>query len=110
MTLSDGSTHEAKIVGADASNDVAVIQVDVPADQLSPLTLGDSSGLLVGQKVLALGNPFGLERTLDHRDHQQPRPLDQGQERPDDQGDHPDRRGDQPGQLGRPAAELAGAR
>jgi S1-C subfamily serine protease len=64
VTLSDGSTHEAKIVGADASNDVAVIQTDVPEGQLSPLVLGDSSGLLVGQKVLALGNPFGLERTL----------------------------------------------
>jgi S1-C subfamily serine protease len=64
VTLADGSTHEASIVGTDASNDVAVIRVDVPADQLSPVSLGDSSGLLVGQKVLALGNPFGLERTL----------------------------------------------
>jgi S1-C subfamily serine protease len=64
VTLSDGSTREAKIVGADASNDVAVIQVDLPADQLSPVSLGDSSNLMVGQKVLALGNPFGLERTL----------------------------------------------
>jgi S1-C subfamily serine protease len=64
VTLSDGSTREAKVVGADASNDVAVIRVDLAADQLTPLDLGDSSGLLVGQKVLALGNPFGLERTL----------------------------------------------
>jgi S1-C subfamily serine protease len=64
VTLSDGSTHEAKIVGADASNDVAVIQTDVPEGQLSPIPLGDSSGLVVGQKILALGNPFGLERTL----------------------------------------------
>jgi S1-C subfamily serine protease len=64
VTLADGSMHEAAIVGTDASNDVAVIRVDVPADQLFPVGLGDSSGLLVGQKVLALGNPFGLERTL----------------------------------------------
>jgi S1-C subfamily serine protease len=64
VTLADGSAHEAKVVGADASNDVAVIRVDVPPEQLVPLNLGDSSGLLVGQKVLALGNPFGLERTL----------------------------------------------
>ncbi len=64
VTLADGSTREARVVGADASNDVAVIRVDLPAAQLSPLALGDSSGLLVGQKVLALGNPFGLERTL----------------------------------------------
>ena len=63
-TLTEGSAHEAKVVGADASNDVAVIRIDVPTDQLSPLDLGDSSGLSVGQKVLALGNPFGLERTL----------------------------------------------
>ncbi len=64
VTLHDGSTREAKLVGADASNDVAVIRVDVPAGQLVPVALGDSSHLLVGQKVLALGNPFGLERTL----------------------------------------------
>jgi len=64
VTLFDGSTHEAKVVGADASNDVAVIRVDVPQEQLSPVSLGESSGLVVGQKVLALGNPFGLERTL----------------------------------------------
>jgi S1-C subfamily serine protease len=64
VTLADGSTHEATVVGTDASNDVAVIRVKVPAELLFPVTLGDSSGLLVGQKVLALGNPFGLERTL----------------------------------------------
>jgi S1-C subfamily serine protease len=64
VTLADGSSHEARIVGADASNDVAVIQVDVPPDQLVVVNLGDSSNLIVGQKVLALGNPFGLERTL----------------------------------------------
>ncbi len=64
VTLADGSAHEAKVIGADASNDLAVIKIDVPAEQLIPLNLGDSSGLLVGQKVLALGNPFGLERTL----------------------------------------------
>jgi S1-C subfamily serine protease len=64
VTLQDGSTREAKVIGVDASNDVAVIRVDVPAGQLTPVPLGDSSRLLVGQKVLALGNPFGLERTL----------------------------------------------
>ncbi len=64
VTLGDGSTHEARVVGTDASNDVAVIQIEVAAELLVPIRLGDSSGLLVGQKVLALGNPFGLERTL----------------------------------------------
>jgi S1-C subfamily serine protease len=64
VTLFDGTQHDAKLVGADASVDVAVIMINVPAEKLFPLTLGDSSIVLVGQKILALGNPFGLERTL----------------------------------------------
>ena len=64
VALSDGTTHDAQVVGEDASNDVAVVRVKVPPDRLVPLALGDSSKLLVGQKILALGNPFGLERTL----------------------------------------------
>jgi len=64
VTLFDGSAHRAKIVGMDASNDVAVIRIDAPAEKLFPVTLGDSSRVLVGQKIMALGNPFGLERTL----------------------------------------------
>jgi S1-C subfamily serine protease len=64
VTLADGARHEAKIIGADATIDVAVLLIDVPPEQLIPLTLGDSARLLVGQKILALGNPFGLERTL----------------------------------------------
>ncbi|SIO66473.1 serine protease, S1-C subfamily, contains C-terminal PDZ domain [Singulisphaera sp. GP187] len=64
VTLYDGTTHEAHVIGADASNDVAIVKVQAPAADLHPVALGDSSGLLVGQKILALGNPFGLERTL----------------------------------------------
>ena len=64
VTFSDGSAREGKVIGADPSNDVAVLKVDVPADQLFPLTIGDSARLAVGMKVLAVGNPFGLERTL----------------------------------------------
>jgi S1-C subfamily serine protease len=64
VTLFDGSAHRAKVVGMDASNDVAVIRIDAPAEKLYPVTLGDSSRVLVGQKIMALGNPFGLERTL----------------------------------------------
>jgi S1-C subfamily serine protease len=64
VTLFDGSTHDARIIGEDASNDVAVVQIRVAADRLVPVALGDSSRLLFGQKILALGNPFGLERTL----------------------------------------------
>jgi len=64
VTLFDGSTHPAKLVGQDASNDVAVLLIKAPADKLFPVTFGDSSRVLVGQKIMALGNPFGLERTL----------------------------------------------
>lgn len=64
VTLFDGTTHEARVIGADASNDVAVVKVQAPTTDLHPVSLGDSSRLLVGQKILALGNPFGLERTL----------------------------------------------
>ncbi len=63
-TLSDGSVHEAKLIGADPSNDLAVLKIDAPAEKLFPLPWGDSSRLLVGLRVFALGNPFGLERTL----------------------------------------------
>jgi len=64
VRLFDGSAHEGRIVGVDASNDVAVLLIRVAADKLFPLAFGDSAKLMVGQKILALGNPFGLERTL----------------------------------------------
>lgn len=64
VTFFDGSNHEAAVIGTDASNDVAVVQVKVPPEHLVPVSMGDSSKVLVGQKILALGNPFGLERTL----------------------------------------------
>jgi S1-C subfamily serine protease len=64
VKLFDGSAHPARLVGQDASNDVAVLQVRAPAEKLFPVTFGDSSRVLVGQKIMALGNPFGLERTL----------------------------------------------
>jgi S1-C subfamily serine protease len=64
VTLADKSKYQAKIVGKDKSNDLAVIKIDAPKEKLSPIPLGTSAGLLVGQKVLAIGNPFGFERTL----------------------------------------------
>lgn len=64
VTLFDGSAHSAKVVGVDPNNDVAVLRVDAPGEKLFPMVLGDSSRLLVGQKIMAIGNPFGLERTL----------------------------------------------
>jgi S1-C subfamily serine protease len=53
----------AQVVGKDPSTDVALLKVDVPSDQLHPLALGDSSQVNVGDPVVAIGNPFGLDRT-----------------------------------------------
>ncbi len=64
VTLYDGKTYDAAFVGADPINDVAIIKIDAPADVLVPVTFGDSGNLRVGMKVFAIGNPFGLERTL----------------------------------------------
>ena len=60
----NGKTYDATVIGADPLNDVAVIQIDAPPEELHPVTLGDSRTLKVGMRVFALGNPFGLERTL----------------------------------------------
>lgn len=64
VTLFDGKTYDAAFVGADPINDVAIIKIEAPADVLVPVTFGDSGNLRVGMKVYAIGNPFGLERTL----------------------------------------------
>ena len=64
VTLSDGSKHPARFVGADPDNDLAVIKIDVPSKKLIVIPMGDSAALEVGQKVLAIGNPFGLGQTL----------------------------------------------
>jgi S1-C subfamily serine protease len=60
----NGSTYKAKVVGTDASTDLAVIKVDAPQSILHPLTVGDSSKLLVGDGVVAIGSPYGLEETV----------------------------------------------
>jgi putative serine protease PepD len=64
VTLSDETDVEATIVGTDPDTDVAVLKIDVPPDKLAPVELGSSSTLQVGQRAIAIGNPFGLERTL----------------------------------------------
>jgi S1-C subfamily serine protease len=64
VTLADASKWPARPVGADPSNDLAVIKIEAPTEKLSVIPLGDSSKLVVGQKVLVIGNPFGFERTL----------------------------------------------
>lgn len=62
--LSDALTIPAQVVGVDPPNDLAVLKIDVPAAELHPLELGSSADLQVGQRAIAIGNPFGLDRTL----------------------------------------------
>jgi S1-C subfamily serine protease len=64
VTLTDESKWPAKLVGSDPDNDLAVIQIDAPKEKLRVIPMGDSKSLRIGQKVLAIGNPFGLQRTL----------------------------------------------
>lgn len=64
VTLADQSTWDAKLVGVSPEKDLAVLRIEAPAERLRPIPLGASHDLLVGQKVLAIGNPFGLDHTL----------------------------------------------
>lgn len=64
VTLSNGTTYPAKLVGRDSRFDLAIVQADIPADQLKPVKLGDSDQLQTGEQVVAIGNPYGLEGTV----------------------------------------------
>jgi S1-C subfamily serine protease len=66
ITFIDGTVYRARVVGTDQYSDLAVLRVqdDIPADKLIPLLLANSSGLLVGQEVVAIGNPFGLSGSM----------------------------------------------
>lgn len=64
VTISDGTNFEGKVIGIDYENDLAVVKIEPGDKKLTVIPMGDSSGLMVGQKVLAIGNPFGYERTL----------------------------------------------
>ena len=64
VTLEDGTKHSASLVGIDVDSDLAVIKIESDRHELTAVTLGDSDDLKVGQKVLAIGNPFGLQQTL----------------------------------------------
>jgi S1-C subfamily serine protease len=64
VTLADRSSWDAKLVGVAPEKDLAVLRIDAPRERLRPLALGTSANLQVGQKVFAIGNPFGLDRTL----------------------------------------------
>src|SRR5215510_543193 len=60
VTLWNRKKYSAKVVGDDPNHDLAVIQIDAPKDELKAIPLGTSKNLMVGQKVLAIGNPYGL--------------------------------------------------
>ncbi|HET7855558.1 MAG TPA: trypsin-like peptidase domain-containing protein [Gaiellaceae bacterium] len=61
--FANGASYPAKVVGTDASTDLAVVRVSAPRSALEPLALGDSTAIQVGDPVYAIGNPFGLDRT-----------------------------------------------
>ncbi len=64
VTLADGSTWEASLVGYAQEKDLAVLHIEAPRSQLHPIRIGTSNDLRVGQSVLAIGNPFGYDQTL----------------------------------------------
>jgi S1-C subfamily serine protease len=64
VVLANQTEHEARVVGVDPDHDLAVVQIQVPREKLFPIPVGSSHDLKVGQKVLAIGNPFGLDHTL----------------------------------------------
>ena len=64
VAFSSGFKAYGTVIGSDADADIAVIQVDAPAGQIHPLAIGDSNSLQVGQSVVAIGNPFGLNGTM----------------------------------------------
>ena len=64
VTMADNSTWRASLVGAAPDKDLAVLKINAPAHVLKPIAIGSSEDLLVGQKVFAIGNPFGLDQTI----------------------------------------------
>ena len=64
VTLADEHTVPAEVIGSDPGSDLAVLKIDVPPEELTVAELGESATLQVGQRAIAIGNPFGLERTV----------------------------------------------
>ncbi len=64
IRLQDQSSWEAEVVGLSPDKDLALLRINAPSEKLTPLPLGESSSLQVGRKVVAIGNPFGLDTTL----------------------------------------------
>ena len=64
ITLTNGNSYEAELVGAAPEKDIALLRINAPNESLVPIPLGNSNALSVGRKVLAIGNPFALDTTL----------------------------------------------
>ncbi len=64
VSLSNSSSYSAVLIGEDPDTDIAILHIKAPAEQLEPIAWGDSQNLKVGQRIYAIGNPFGLERTM----------------------------------------------
>jgi S1-C subfamily serine protease len=64
ITLFNGEAYSAAVIGQDPNTDIALLKISAPADFLFPVEFGDSSQILIGQVVYAIGNPFGIDRTL----------------------------------------------
>ncbi len=107
VSFSNRDTVVARLVGTDASTDLAVLEVDASADALTPLPLGNSDKVRVGDPVVAIGNPFGLDRTATAGIVSALQRGITSSGRLHDRSRDPDRRADQPRQLGRAAAQHA---
>ena len=64
VSLYNGVSYPAALIGQDPDTDIAILRIEAPAEQLEPMAIGDSLNLRVGQRIYAIGNPFGLERTM----------------------------------------------
>jgi S1-C subfamily serine protease len=106
VKLADGSDHKASLVGVSPAHDLAVLKIGAGRRLPPPCRWAAATTCKVGQKVFAIGNPFGLDWTLTKRHHLGARPLAGRRHRPHHRAPDPDRRGHQSGQLGRPAARL----
>ena len=99
VTLADGKKYMAKLIGSDPDTDLAVLKIEAPKESLTVIPMGDSADLKVGQKAMAIGNPFGLGQTLTAGVVSSVGPYDEGGKRHLSRGHNPDGRLHQSGQL-----------
>ena len=108
VRLNDGHIYGGRVIGRDASKDVAVIRISAPASELTPLTFADSSALHVGDSVVAIGDPYGLRNTTTVGIVSALGRTIVSPGQPQDHRRDPDRRSHQQRQQRRPAPELSG--